>query len=216
MKKYKAVIFDMDGTILNTIEDLTIATNHALGRYGLPAVTVEEEYFFVGNGLYTTAKRACKEAASEDTVQKVYEELVSYYRMHSEDHTAPYKGIREVIRKLRMKGIKTAVVSNKADASVQHLVELFFAGCFDVAMGETEGFALKPDRAMVDEALRRMEVSNEDAVYVGDSNVDLMTAKNAELDCIVVSWGFRSKETLLEYGAAVIADKPKDLLRLIK
>ena len=215
MSKIRAVIFDMDGTVLNTIEDLTIATNHALSVYGLPQITVEEEYYFVGNGLYTTAKRACGEGVPEETVQKVYEELLLFYRAHSEDHTAPYEGIVDVILKLRKAGLKTAVVSNKADAAVQNLVSKFFAGCFDEAMGETKGFALKPDKAMVEEMLRRLGVSKEDALYVGDSNVDLQTALNSGLPCIAVSWGFRGRAKLEEYGAERIIDKPEELLEII-
>ena len=211
MSKIRAVIFDMDGTVLNTIEDLTIATNHALRMYGLPERTVEEEYYFVGNGLYTTAKRACGEGVSDETVQKVYEELLTFYRAHSEDHTAPYEGIVDVIKSLRKEGIKTAVVSNKANAAVQNLVSKFFEDCFDGAMGETEGFALKPDKAMVEEMLRRLDISKEEAVYVGDSNVDLQTAVNSGLPCIAVSWGFRGRAKLEEYGAERIIDAPEEL-----
>lgn len=212
---YKAVIFDMDGTILNTIDDLTIATNHALQKYGLPTHTVEEEYYFVGNGLYTTAKRACPENSADELVQKVYEELFSYYKIHNEDHTAPYDGIIPAIRALRSAGIKTAVVSNKADVAVKHLVEKFFPDCFEQTMGETKGFALKPDREMVDEIRKRLGVSEKETVYVGDSNVDLQTAKNAELDCIAVSWGFRGREKLEEYKAGRIIDSPEELLSIV-
>jgi phosphoglycolate phosphatase len=215
MNKVRAVIFDMDGTVLNTIEDLTIATNHALLKNGLPEVTVEEEYYFVGNGLYTTAKRSCGEGVSDEVVQKVYEDLLTFYRAHSEDHTAPYEGVVDVIRKLRKQGIKTAVVSNKADIAVQNLVTKFFADCFDGAMGETEGFALKPDKAMVEEMLKRLDISKEEAVYVGDSNVDLKTAENSGLPCIAVSWGFRGRAKLEEYGAKTIIDQPEELLRIV-
>ena len=215
-KTYKAVVFDMDGTILNTIEDLTDATNHALAVYGLPQVTVEQERYFVGNGLYTTAKRAVPEGTSDELVQKVYEELVSYYRSHSEVKTGPYEGIVETIKRIREAGIKTAVVSNKADFAVQSLVEKYFAGCFDEAMGETKGYALKPAPDMVEEILNRLGVSKEEAVYVGDSNVDLQTAENSDMDCIAVSWGFRGREKLEEYGAKVIVDTPAQIEEILK
>lgn len=214
--KYKAVVFDMDGTILNTIEDLTDATNHALAVYGLPQITVEQERYFVGNGLYTTARRAVPEGTSDELVQKVYEELVSYYRSHSEVKTGPYEGIVETIKRIHEAGIKTAVVSNKADFAVQSLVEKYFAGCFDEAMGETKGYALKPAPDMVEEILNRLGVSKEEAVYVGDSNVDLQTAENSDMDCIAVSWGFRGREKLEEYGAKVIVDTPAQIEEILK
>lgn len=213
--KCRLAIFDMDGTILNTIEDLTVATNYALKKHGLPEVTVEEEYYFVGNGLYTTAKRATPEGTDEAMVQAVYEDLFAFYKEHNEDHTRPYEGITDVIRKLREAGIKTAVVSNKADYAVQSLVEKYFPDCFDKAMGETKGFALKPEKDMVDEILKCIGVSKEEAVYIGDSNVDLLTAENAGMDCIAVSWGFRGREKLTEYGAKTIVDRPEELLVLL-
>ena len=215
MKQYKAVIFDMDGTILNTIEDLYRATNHALRMYHLPERTLEEEYYFVGNGLYKTAERAVPDGTDPETVQKVYEELVRFYKDHSEDHTGPYNGIVGVIKAVRLRGIKTAVVSNKADFAVRKLVDKFFADCFDEAMGETEGFALKPEADMVDEICSRLGVSKDETVYVGDSNVDLLTAENSGMDCIAVSWGFRGREKLTEYGARIIIDSPEELLNLI-
>ena len=215
MKKYKLVIFDMDGTIFNTIDDLTIATNYALRKNGLREVTVEEEYYFVGNGLFTTAKRATPEGTDEETVKAVYEDMFVFYKEHNEDNTRPYDGIVEVIKKLKAKGIKTAVVSNKADIGVQKLAEKYFTDCFDCAMGETKGFALKPERDMVDEILNRMNVKTEDAVYIGDSNVDMETAVNSEMDFIGVSWGFRGRKKLEEYGAKTIADKPEDLIKIL-
>lgn len=211
----KAVIFDMDGTILNTIEDLLEATNYALRKYGYPEHTVEEEYYFVGNGLYNTVKRALPSDVTPEKIDMVYHDMVAYYSEHSLDHTRPYDGIVEVIKELRERGLKTAVVSNKADFAVKELVERFFDGCFDEVMGETEGFALKPDRAMVDEVLRRMNLTNVEAVYVGDSNVDLFTAQNAEISCIAVSWGFRDRSILEELGAKIIVDKPEELLTII-
>ena len=211
---YKGVIFDMDGTILNTIEDLLNATNFALLKNGFPTHTVEEEYYFVGNGLKKTVKRALPADTSPEIVEEVYRDMVEYYKVHGEDHTRPYDGIVEVIRELRAQGLKTAVVSNKADFATKALVDKFFPDCFDEVMGETEGFALKPDRAMVDEVLHRMGLEPSEAVYVGDSNVDLMTAKNAGVDCISVSWGFRPRHVLEELGAEIIADKPEELLKI--
>lgn len=215
MNSYKAVVFDMDGTILNTIEDLLNATNYALAKHEFATRTVEEEYYFVGNGLHKTVERALPPDTPEDVTEAVFKDMVEYYSAHSEDCTRPYDGIIDAIKKLRERGLKTAVVSNKADFAVQNLVKKYFPDCFDEAMGETKGFALKPDRAMVDEVLRRMNIRTDEAVYVGDSNVDLATAQNAGMDCISVSWGFRTREVLEGLGAKTIIDSPEELSKLI-
>lgn len=212
MKEYKLAIFDMDGTILNTIEDLNNATNYALRKNGLREITVEEECQIVGNGLFNTAKRSTPEGTDEATINAVFEDLAAYYKEHNEDCTRPYDGIVDVIKKIKAAGIKTAVVSNKVDYAVQILAKKYFPDCFDKAMGETEGFALKPERDMVDEILRCLDTDREDSVYIGDSNVDLLTAQNSEMDCIAVSWGFRGREQLKEYGAKTIIDRPEELL----
>ena len=213
--RYKLTIFDMDGTILNTIDDLTDATNYALRKHGLRELTVKEECMIVGNGLFTTAKRAVPEGTDEETLNAVFTDFAAYYKEHNEDKTRPYEGIVEVIHALRKAGVKTAVVSNKADYAVKSLVKKYFEDCFDMAMGETPGFALKPDKAMVDEILRSLGTERNDAVYIGDSNVDLLTAENSGMDCIAVSWGFRGHAKLLEYGAKTIIDKPEEILDLI-
>lgn len=215
MKKYKLAIFDMDGTILDTLEDLTDSTNYALRKNGFRELGIDEVRNIVGNGLYMEAKRATPEGSDEETVKRVYNDLFAYYKDHNEIKTKAYDGIVEVIKKLKAEGIKTAVVSNKADIGVQKLAEKYFEGCFDCAMGETKGFALKPERDMVDEILNRMGVETKDAVYIGDSNVDMETSVNSEMDFIGVSWGFRGRKKLEEYGAKTIADKPEDLLKIL-
>lgn len=215
MKKYKLAIFDMDGTILDTLEDLTDSTNYALRKNGFRELTIDEVRKIVGNGLYMEAKRATPEGSDEETVMAVYNDLFTYYKDHNEIKTKPYDGIVDVIKKLKAEGIKTAVVSNKADIGVQKLAEKYYEGCFDCAMGETKGFALKPERDMVDEILRRLDIKREDAVYIGDSNVDLETSLNSEMDFIGVSWGFRGRKMLEEYGAKTIADTPEDLLKIL-
>lgn len=215
MKKYKLAIFDMDGTILDTLGDLTDSTNYALRKNGFPELTIDYVRNIVGNGLYMEAKRATPEGTDEETVMAVYNDLFTYYKDHNEIKTRPYDGIVDVIKKLKAEGINTAVVSNKADIGVQKLAEKYFTDCFDCAMGETKGFALKPERAMVDEILNRMGIKTEDAVYIGDSNVDVETAINSEMDFIGVSWGFRGRKKLEEYGVKNIADTPEDLLKIL-
>ncbi|MBP5529026.1 MAG: HAD family hydrolase [Lachnospiraceae bacterium] len=205
----------MDGTILDTLEDLTDSTNYALRKNGFRELGIDEVRNIVGNGLYMEAKRATPEGSDEETVKRVYNDLFAYYKDHNEIKTKAYDGIVEVIKKLKAEGIKTAVVSNKADIGVQKLAEKYFEGCFDCAMGETKGFALKPERDMVDEILNRMGVETKDAVYIGDSNVDMETSVNSEMDFIGVSWGFRGRKKLEEYGAKTIADKPEDLLKIL-
>ena len=212
MKKYKLAIFDMDGTILDTLEDLTDSTNYALRKNGFRELTIDEVRKIVGNGLYMEAKRAIPEGSDEETVMAVYNDLFTYYKDHNEIKTKPYDGI--VVCPL-FGTLGTAVVSNKVDIGVQKLAEKYYEGCFDCAMGETKGFALKPERDMVDEILRRLDIKREDAVYIGDSNVDLETALNSEMDFIGVSWGFRGRKMLEEYGAKTIADTPEDLLKIL-
>lgn len=215
MNKYKIAIFDMDGTILDTLNDIYNAINHALVMFGLPARTREEIRMFVGNGLRKLTERAVPAGTDSETIDKVLAELLKYYGEHSYDTTAPYDGINQVIAALHSKGIVTAVVSNKADFAVQILAEKFFDGLFDFAIGEHTGFAPKPAPDMVNEILSRAGIAREDAVYIGDSDVDILTANNSSMDCIAVAWGFRDVEFLKAHNATVIALEPKDLLDMI-
>lgn len=215
MSNYKLAIFDMDGTILDTLTDIYNAVNHSLKTFNMPLRTKEEVRMFVGNGLRKLAMRAVPAGTDNDTLEKFYDELINYYGKHSAETTAPYDGINTTLKALRNKGIATAVVSNKADFAVQSLAKEFFDGLFDYAIGEHNGFAPKPAPDMVNEILSRSSFSREDAVYIGDSDVDLLTACNSKMDCIAVSWGFRSREFLQEHGANVIISEPKELLSLI-
>ena len=214
--KYRLAIFDMDGTILDTIQDLTEALNHTLRAYSLPEHSVSEVMFMVGNGIHKLIERAVPEGVSGELIEKVYTDYLPYYQEHCADATKPYKGIVSIIQRLRSLGILTAVVSNKKDAAVSELCEIYFKDCFDAAVGERDGMQRKPAPDSVFEILKKLGVRKEDAVYIGDSDVDLKTAENAGMDVIAVTWGFRSKEFLAEHGATVFARTPEDLIALIR
>lgn len=210
----KLVVFDMDGTILNTLDDLKDTLNYALGQYHFPARTLEETRAFVGNGIHKLIERAVPEGTDAQTVEKVFDTFLEYYQIHCMDQTRPYPGIVSLLQSLKEAGLLTAVVSNKADAAVQELCERFFPGLFDFAVGEHEGVQKKPAPDMVQLALRTLGTQASDAVYVGDSDVDLATAKNSGLDSIIVTWGFRDREFLESQEVDVFADTPEKVREL--
>ena len=207
-----AAIFDMDGTILNTLDDLMDSTNFALKNNGLKERSLEEIRFFVGNGIQKLIERAVPQGTSKEVFEKVFADFKSHYKIHCADKTSYYDGIPSVIQTLRKMGVKTAVVSNKADFAVQELVEVYFKGLFDVALGEKTGVSKKPSPDMVNATLSVLGVEKESAFYIGDSDVDFETAKNSSLDFIGVSWGFRGRKFLENLGAKNIIDSPEELL----
>lgn len=211
----KAVIFDMDGTILNTIDDIAGAVNYILRKYHMPARTVEEVKYFVGNGLRRTLLLSVPKGTPESFVEDIFEEFVSYYKNHSNICTRPYEGIVEAIKTLKEKGYKLAVVSNKRQEAVERLCQIFYKDLFDAIAGDRDGINRKPDPDMVYDVLERIGVRKEDALYIGDSDVDIKTAQNAGLGGIFVSWGFRGGEFLQEQGAEFIADSPEELVKMI-
>ena len=211
MKKYKLVIFDMDGTILNTLEDLTDSTNYALRTYNLPQRTLEEVRMFVGNGIAKLIERAVPTGTDKEVEEQVLVTFKAYYGEHCAVKTRPYEGILDLLRSLRERGYLTAVVSNKADFAVQSLVKDYYPGLFDAAVGEKEGVRRKPAPDSVFEVLRMLDTQKEAAVYIGDSDVDLETAKNAGMDAIAVEWGFRDRDFLIEHGAKVIVGQPMEI-----
>jgi len=212
--KYKAIIWDLDGTILDTLEDLKDAVNYALRENGFPERSLAEVRQFVGNGILKLINRSLPEVVSEEDVENTYNIFTSYYKDHCADNTKPYDGIIELIRNLKTLGIKNAVVSNKADYAVTELCEHYFMGLFDVHIGEMEnkGIRKKPAPDMVELALQKLGVDKNDAVYIGDSDVDIVTAKNSGLDSIAVTWGFRSRDFLIEHGATTLVDTPEDII----
>lgn len=210
--KYKLLIFDMDGTILDTLEDLADATNYALSKHNLPGRTIEEVRSFVGNGIKKLIERAVPEGIDDSVIDSVFNTFTSYYKKHCADKTKAYDGICEVIIKARKYGYKTAVVSNKAEFAVLSLCDDYFKGLFDIAAGDKEGIRIKPSPDMVNYVLDMLSIDRKDAVYIGDSDVDVMTAINSDIDLIAVSWGFRGREFLKKHGAEVVIDEPKELL----
>ena len=215
MGKYKLVIFDLDGTILDTLDDLTDSTNYALKSCGLAARTVDEVRKFVGNGIRLLIERAVPAGTEPETVDAVFDTFKAYYKEHSADKTRPYNGVCDLMGELREAGYIVAVLSNKADFAVQDLCRDYFPGLIDYAAGEKEGVKRKPDPEAVFALLEACGVSAEDAVYIGDSEVDVATAANAGLDGIAVTWGFRSRQWLEEHGARILADSADEVRKLL-
>lgn len=213
--KYTTVIFDLDGTLLNTLNDLAASVNHAMDVMGMPRHTLDEVRRFVGNGVRVLIRRSVPEGTGEEDYERAYKAFEEHYAEHCKDLTAPYEGIPELLAKLRDMGYKTAIVSNKIDFAVKELRDDFFADTVAVAVGDDLKTANKPAPFMVWRALEELGSDRSECVYVGDTDVDLETAKNAGMDCISVSWGFRSREELEGYGAPRIADKPEDILKFI-
>jgi phosphoglycolate phosphatase len=213
--KYRLAIFDMDGTILDTLQDLTDSTNVTLLKHGFPTRTIGEVRSFVGNGIHRLIELAVPEGSTGDVVEQVYADFLPYYQAHCADKTCPYTGVREAILKLRAGGCKTAVVSNKAHSAVLALCQQYFEGLFDCAVGEQAGMNKKPAPDSVLSVLHQLGCDKEAAVYIGDSEVDLATAKNAQMDCISVAWGFREVSFLKEQGASTIVETPSELIDLI-
>lgn len=212
---YKLAIFDMDGTILDTLEDLKDSVNYALCECGYPERTYDEVRSFVGNGIRKLIERAVPDGTSLENIDNVHNTFTEHYKLHCADKTKAYDGIKPLISELRRNGIKTAVVSNKADYGVQELCREYFDGLFDYAVGERERIRRKPAPDSVNEALRVLGFDKSEAVYIGDSDVDFETAKNAELPCISVLWGFRDEDFLRKIGAKTFVSKPSEILDII-
>lgn len=211
----EAVIFDLDGTLLNTLYDLADAVNWALEKYGQPKRSLEEVRAFVGNGLRNLMTQAVPDGEENPVFESLFEFFREYYKSHCNVKTMPYEGILDLMKELKGRGVKMAIVSNKIDAGVKELNAIHFAEYVDVAIGEREGIGRKPEPDSVNEALRLLDVKKEHAVYVGDSDVDIQTAKNAEIRCISVSWGFRDEAFLMENGAGIMIDRPLELLEYL-
>lgn len=212
---YKLAVFDMDGTILDTLEDLKDSTNFALEKCGYPTRSYDEVRRFVGNGIRKLIERAVPEGLTTEQIDRVHEVFTEHYKVHCADKTKAYDGIKPLLEKLRASGVKTAVVSNKADYGVQELCKEYFDGLFDYAVGEREGIRRKPAPDAVNEALRVLGIDKSEAVYIGDSDVDFETAKNAELPCISVLWGFRDEEFLREKGATLFVRDPAEIYGIV-
>lgn len=215
MRQYKAVIFDLDGTLLNTLEDLTDSTNYALEQHGFSTHTIEDVRKFVGNGVKKLMELAVPGGLDNPEFEATFEDFKSYYSEHSMNKTRPYDDVMKMLDSLKQDGMKMAIVSNKMDPVVKDLAQHFFADYITVAIGETEKVRKKPAPDCVLEAARQLETPLEECVYVGDSEVDILTARNAGLPCISCLWGFRDEECLKENGATFIVDEPLNVIKLL-
>ena len=211
---YQTILFDMDGTVLDTLEDLWASTNAVLRALGRPERTLEEIRSFVGNGAANQIRCAMPAGSSDEAVADALARYRVYYAAHCREHTRPYPGIVPMLETLAAAGRRLAVVSNKPDGAVHALSEEHFGGLLPVAIGETPERRRKPAPDAVEAALAALGADKAGAVYVGDSEVDVATARNAGLPLIAVSWGFRSRDQLIAAGAETIVDTPKQLLAL--
>lgn len=211
------VIFDLDGTLLNTLDDLCDSTNYALKQFGYPERTLDEVRHFVGNGVKKLIERAIPDGINNPDFEECLRVFKEHYAANMYNKTAPYDGILELLKELRLKGIHTGVVSNKFDSAVKQLCKKYFGDLIQVAIGENEeaGVRKKPAPDSVFRAMEELKVSIENVIYAGDSETDVQTAKNAEIDCIGCTWGFRSKDILKHEGAKYIIDSPQEILKIV-
>lgn len=209
--KYKLAIFDMDGTILSTLDDLANGVDYALSENGLPARNKQETRAALGRGVRFLIEQSVPAGLSDAEISKVEDDFLKYYKVHSMDNTRPYDGIVELIKEVRASGIKTAVVSNKIDSAVKELCANFFEGAFDVAYGERLGIPRKPDPKPINAIIDEFGLSKDEVVYIGDSEVDLLTANNAGINHIIVTWGFRDRDFLVQNGAKTLVESMDEL-----
>ena len=211
MNTYKTYIFDLDGTLLDTLNDLHASCNYALRTHGMPERSLEEVRQFVGNGVKKLMERAIPDGLENPLFEETLQTFRQHYLLHNLDTTLPYPGIMDMLQQLKAQGKRIAVVSNKFYAATQDLCKHFFGDTIQVAIGEREDIKKKPAPDTVLEALRQLQVTRQDAVYVGDSEVDVETARNSGIPCISVLWGFRSKSFLLSHGATTFIETPNEL-----
>ncbi len=211
MHKYKTYIFDLDGTLLSTLADLAASTNYALRTHHMPERSIDEVRRFVGNGVKKLMERAIPDGLNNPLFEDTFATFRQHYMQHNLDTTQPYPGIMQLLEQLKAEGKNIAVVSNKFYAATRELCRHFFSDLVPVAIGEREDIRKKPAPDTVIEALRELGVDKEGAVYIGDSDVDIMTAKNSGMPCVSVLWGFRDKEFLLEHGATTLISQPEDM-----
>lgn len=212
MNEYDCYIFDLDGTLLNTLTDLTICCNHALCLSGFPEHTEEEVRGMVGNGIGKLIERAMPKEQLASHYEKVLADFKEYYMQHGLDNTKPYDGIIDLLDALKQRGKRIAVVSNKIQAAAQMLCEQIFGDRIDVVVGESECIRSKPMPDMVEKAISLIGAEKNSCIYIGDSDVDVLTAKNSGLSCISVLWGFKSLEQLVAAGATRIIKSPDELI----
>lgn len=213
--RYQTAIFDMDGTILETLEDMCASVNVTMDHVGYPRRTMDEVRRFVGNGAAKLIERCMPAGAEDPRYPAALEFYRAYYDAHAQIKTGPYPGIPELLNQLSREGVRLAVVSNKPDEAVRALTERYFPGVFPVAIGNRDGWATKPAPDSVYEAMRLLGARRESTVYVGDSDVDVDTARNAGLDSVIVTWGFRDEDFLRAHGAQHLAHNTDELYEML-
>ena len=218
MNSIKLIALDLDGTLLNTLEDLTDSTNYALKKFNFPQRTINEVRNFVGNGVAKLIERAIPNGRENENFEDCLEVFKQNYAENMNNKTSPYEGIMDLLKELKSKNYKIAVVSNKFDLAVKGLCARYFADLVDIAIGENEkaGIKKKPAPDTVNQVLKNFNISNEEAIYIGDSEVDIMTAKNSNMDCISVTWGFKDKEFLIANDAKIIVNSPDEIISILE
>jgi phosphoglycolate phosphatase len=213
--KYDTLLFDLDGTLFDTLDDLRNSVNHALKSAGFAERSREEIRTFVGNGVRNLMLKAVPEGTSEERFEAVFAEFRAYYALHCRDCSCPYPQIPALLEALKERGCRMAVISNKSDAEVKRLVEEYAHGFFLAAVGDRPGIPRKPAPDAVLRTMEELGATPERTLYVGDSEVDILTARHAGLDCMAVTWGFRTREELIRAGATALIDSPLELLEHI-
>ena len=212
---YSYVIFDLDGTLLNTIDDLADTGNHVCALHGWPAHPVEAYKRMVGNGIPKLVERFVPAGTDRDTLDQAYGEFMAWYGLHKEDKTAPYPGMEGAALRLKQAGVSIAVLSNKADEMAGPVVEHYYPGVFPIVQGALPDLPTKPDPTLLYKLMERMGAKPEQTLFVGDSNVDIRTAKNGNLTSCGVLWGFRSRQELEAEGADYLAETPAELIKVV-
>lgn len=216
MKEFDTYIFDLDGTLLYTLDDLTASTNYAMRAFSLPEHTTEEVRMMVGNGIKKLIERAVPGGKDNKHYEDIYNTFIEYYLKHNADTTRPYDGIIDMLAILKQHGKKIAVVSNKYCKATEELCRYFFGDYIKVAIGESDKIRKKPAPDTVNEALKLLEAERDNAVYIGDSEVDIQTARNSCMPCISVLWGFRDNDFLIRNGAQTLVEAPSEITSCIK
>lgn len=213
--KTEAILFDLDGTLLNTLQDLTNSVNHSLNKMGMPLRSIFEVRKFVGDGLKMLITRATPVGSTEETLEEIIKIHKSYYQKHMLDNTVPFDGIMDMLKTLKERNIKIAVISNKAHEAVVPLCEEIFGNLVDIAIGVGNGVEPKPNPGAVLEAIKQLNVNPENIYYVGDSFIDMQVSENAKVKSVAVSWGYSDREVFDDFSPVLIADKPSDILSLL-
>lgn len=213
---YQIAIFDLDGTLVNSIADLGSSANHLLESRGMPVHPIDAYYHFVGNGVHKLCERCLPANTPAAEVEQFFADFNAYYSQHCLDETVPYTGIPKVLEQLKAAGVHLAVASNKTQPFVETIVKHYFGtSCFDQILGSSDSRPKKPSPEIITQILKNAGIQADQAVMIGDSNVDIQTAKNAGIASIGCIWGFRGKEELMQAGADELAEKPEDLLKFM-